>query len=478
MLQFNFTKKVPPKVLINLGSLLDIPTSSLVTGKNGETIINGGLGNITAVIGGGNNFKSTILHYMTLSAADRIMASTNTAIASYDTEMNVSLDRLESLASRFENLPDNPIQSETPIWSVTDKSLVDGSEWINEINKYVIEKEKEKANHVDLVCFKDPYSDSKNPKPLNICIPTFVEIDSFTELEGAMTMEMLTKDLEGSDTNTYAMKQGLFKTKFFSTLPNLSASSYTYFLLTGHLQDKLNIATGPAFLNKPAKKTQYLKADETVKGGSSKFLFLTTILWKALTASVLKNQGTGKAEYPLSPDDKLDSDLNIVTLQLVRNKNGASGTTISLVVSQTEGVLPTLTEFHFIKENSRFGLDGNNVNYNLFLYPECKLSRTTIRSKINSDPKLRRAINITSELLQLSIHHQQLAAQGLLCTPQELYEDIKNLGYDWNEILSNTRGYWTIDQYTNKIPFLSTVDLLKIRKGLYKPYFKLNKKQD
>ena len=476
MLQFNFTKRVPPKVLINLGSLLDIPTSSLVTGKKGETIINGGLGTITAVIGGGNNFKSTILHYMTLAAADRIAAATPTAIASYDTEMNVSLDRLESLASKFEHLPENIIQSENAMWSVTDKSLMDGSEWINEINKYVTEKEKDKKNHIDVPCFKDPYSDAKNPKPLNICIPTFVEIDSFTEFEGAMTMEMLTKDIEGSDTNTYAMKQGLFKTKFFSTLPNLSASSYTYFLLTGHLQEKLNMASGPSFLNKPTKKVQYLKADETVKGASSKFLFLTTILWKALTASVLKNQGTGKAEYPLTPDDKLDSDLNTVTLQLVRNKNGASGQTITLVVSQTEGVLPTLSEFHFIKENNRFGLDGSNISYNLFLYPECKLSRTTVRGKINSDPKLRRAINITSELLQLSIHHPVLTEQGLICTPQELYEDIKALGYDWEEILSNTRGYWTLDQYTNKVPFLSTVDLLKIRKGLYTPYFKLNKK--
>ena len=57
-----------------------------------------------------------------------------------------------------------------------------------------------------------------------------------------------------------------------------------------------------------------------------------------------------------------------------------------------------------------------------------------------------------------------------MCSPKELYEDIKKLGYDWN-VLLNTRGYWTIDQYTNPVPYLSTVDLLRMRKGLYEPYW-------
>ena len=94
----------------------------------------------------------------------------------------------------------------------------------------------------------------------------------------------------------------------------------------------------------------------------------------------------------------------------------------------------------------------------------------TVRSKINNDPLLRRAINITAELLQLEIYSNDIKQQGLLCSPKELYEDIKKLGYDWN-VLLNTRGYWTIDQYDNPVPFLSTVDLLKMRAGTYKPYW-------
>ena len=73
--------------------------------------------------------------------------------------------------------------------------------------------------------------------------------------------------------------------------------------------------------------------------------------------------------------------------------------------------------------------------------------------------------------------HRSLKDEDLMCTPKELYEDIKKLGYDWNELL-DTRGYWTLDQYKNKVPFLSTVDLLKMRKGIYKPYFIKNPKQE
>jgi len=60
---------------------------------------------------------------------------------------------------------------------------------------------------------------------------------------------------------------------------------------------------------------------------------------------------------------------------------------------------------------------------------------------------------------------------GLLCTPLELYTDLKEMGYDW-DVLLQTREYWIPDQYsTTVIPFCSVMDLLKMRKGLYTPYW-------
>jgi len=74
---------------------------------------------------------------------------------------------------------------------------------------------------------------------------------------------------------------------------------------------------------------------------------------------------------------------------------------------------------------------------------------------------------------QMEVHQPVYTSIGLMCTPKELYEDIKKLGYDWDMILSETRGWNTIDEYNKKYPkFLSTLDLLKNRIGKYTPYWK------
>lgn len=469
MVKFNMSQKTMPKININIGALLDIPTANIVRGKEGESIYNGGLSPITAIVGTGNNFKSTIMHYMMLSAANKMLPYVDTEMITYDTEANVSLDRLESLSKYFTNIKENPITSDDAIWSVTDKTILPGNEWGVEVNKYVEEKKKSKDSLVKYQAFKDPYK----KEILTSYFPSFVEIDSISEFEAKSSMEMLSKDLDSSDTNTFAMKQGLFKSKFLSTIPVMSISSNTYFLFTAQLGEKLDMRTGPAMYSQPFKNLQYLKTGEHIKGVSPKFFFLIHNAWYTHTAKLLINDTTKLPEYPLGNDDNQKTDLNTVMLTQLRSKNGPSGYTLTLVVSQTEGILPSLTEFHYIKENKRFGLEGNNINYHLDIYPEVNLSRTTIRNKLNTDAKLRRAVNITAELLQLSIY--QKSVSELLCSPKELYEDIKKLGYNW-DILLDTRGYWTVDQYDNKIPFLSTVDLLRMRKGLYTPYFLDDKK--
>ena len=466
-------QKIKPKILINIGSLLDIPTGFISTGKKGESIINGGLGQLTGLVGRGNNYKSTIMHYMMLSAADKVMGTHKTNMITYDTEINIHPDRLMALSSKFNNIPQDAITGEEGIWSIMDKTQVPGNKFAVELNKFSEAKQKDKASRIKVDCFKDPYSNN----PLEMLVPSFMEIDSLSEFEAESTVDMLSNDLDSSDTNTFAMKQGLFKSKFLSALPRIANMSNTYIMFTAHIGSKINMATGPAAMAAPVKDLQYLKQGDSIKGISTKFFFLLNNAWFLHTAQPLVNQGTKLAEYPSSESTNAANDLNIVRMTQLRSKSGSSGYTISIVISQDEGVLPTLTEFHHIKENDRFGLSGNNIHYSLDLYPDVSLQRTTVRTKIDSDPKLRRAINITSELLQLKNFKSEFSSDELWCSPKELYEDIKKLGYDWN-VLLETRGYWTVDQYTNPIPFLSTIDLLKMRKGLYTPYFLNNNKKE
>jgi hypothetical protein len=281
----------------------------------------------------------------------------------------------------------------------------------------------------------------------------------------------MTKDIDDSKTNTAFMKQGLFKTKFIGSLPRLGNNANLCFLTTAHIGEKIDMSSGPAMYNRPTKKLQFMNQNDTIKSVSPKFFFLTNVAWYAHTARVLKNQSTRLPEYPLTKDGASETELNIVKLTALRNKNGASGFTIELVVSQNEGVLSSVTEFHFIKNNDRYGIDGSLTHYHLDLLPDVNLSRTTIRTKINENNRLRRALNITSELLQLHIFKPELKAKGLLCTPKELYDDLIKLGYDWDMLL-DTRGFWIPKQYDKKvIPYLSTIDLLKMRKQEYVPYW-------
>jgi len=452
--------------LINVGALLDIPTGAIVTGAKGESIINGGLSSIEGFAGLGNTFKSTLMHHMMYTAADRMAASYPELIMmeTYDTEDNMLLnpDRYNNLVNKHTKYLDrDPIM--TGQWVIRTKSELPANKWLKE-ELYPMVKEKEEDKDVEVVY--EAFLDNLKKEPLKLPYPSFVEIDSLTEFESETTIDML-ENLEEDKTNTLFMKQGLYKTKVLKDMPGLSNRANIYFLFSTHLGKKIDMSGNP--FAKPTKDLQFMKQDEKIKGATDKVMFLTTHYWKTFSPSALINQSTKQPEYPRGEDD-IETDLNVVNLLQVRSKSGPSGYTLPIVVSQTEGVLPSLTEFHYIKTN-KFGLDGSVRSYWLELYPDVKLSRTTVRNKLEQDEKLRRAVNITSELLQLHTFQPVMKTQGLLCSPKELREDLEKLGYDWNMLLK-TRGWWTIKQYSPDVPpFLSTVDLLKMRKGLYTPYW-------
>lgn len=471
MIGFGFEDKITPKFLINIGALLDIPTASIITGAKGETIYNGGLGQITGIVGPGNNYKSTIEHYMMLTAAARTLEAVPTAMMTYDSEVNIQIPRLELLAKQVQGMPLNPVtevklsDGKTPLWYITDKATIAANKWAAKLGNYSEAKLKAKESK----CEYQPFLDNDTGKPYVGTIPTFIEIDSFTEFEPESTIDMLDGDIDDSNTNTSELRKGLFKSKFMTTLPRITNQGNIFLFLLAHIGEKKDMATGPAKYSQPTRKSQYMKQGDTIKGVTEKFFFLTNNAWMLHSASALKNQGTKGPEYP-AVNVQSENELNTVKVTQLRSKSGRSGYTLELVVSQTYGVLPTLTEFHHIKENNRFGITGTLTHYALDLLPEVSLGRTTVHDKINENALLRRAINITSELLQLQVFHPHLANEGLLITPKELYETIKQLGYDWNIILK-TRGYWTINQYDHPVPYLSTVDLLKMCKGTYFPYF-------
>lgn len=455
-----------PKILIQTGiSQIDIYTGRLVTGARGETIINGGLNIFTGMVGYSNNYKTTIMHFLLLSASNK-MASTLTDIrlSLYDTENNVIIERLQALAMRFNYLySDDMFDGEEPTWFVTDKANVMADEWINGTVEYLKEKASQKNDLVEFTCFIN----KSTGKPIKVPRPSFFLIDSLSEMETAAKYQVLDKE-NLDDAKTIFMMDGLAKTKLLARIPTLAKKYGAYFGMTAHLGEKIDM--GGKYDAKPSRKLQHLPAKDKIKGGTDKLIYLSSISYHTGNTKLLQHKESKQPLYPINKEATVEKDLNIVPMTVLRNKTGTSGQLMDIVVSQMHGVDPELTNFVNVKEANK-GISGNNINYHLDIYPESNLSRTTIRGKIKEDNRLARAIEITADIINAERYMPVLKADGLICDFKTLYEDIKKMGYCWEDIL-DSRGWFAPDNYAEHLPpFLSFVDLLRMRKGLYHPYW-------
>lgn len=464
-LKAGFTQSAPVKIMFNIGAGLDIPTGTYVKGKHGEHILNAGLGFLTGVVGIGNQFKSTLMHFMFLQALCRMFAAGPTG-NTYDTEINIHewhLKRMLEILGEYNGIDISHILDEG-IWKITDKTIYHGDEYYDVLKDFMSDKRKNAGK----ITIKTPFLNREGTDYLEMLIPTFSEIDSFSEFSTQDVIKMQDENSLGeSGANMVSMRQGMQKNRFLMEIPGLAGGSFNYTLMTAHIGSEF--AMDPK--NPPPKKLQYLKAGIKLKGVPEKFTFVMNNCWHCSNATPLINDGTKAPEYPRNQDDDLkgDTDLNVIKVINLRNKSGPTGIPLLLVVSQEEGVLPALTEFHHIKSADRYGLGGNIQNYYLELLPEVKLSRTVARGKIDTNPALRRALNITSEMCQINDlwHHVE---QDFLGTPKALYDELKAQGYDWDMILTKTRGWWTPEGGSDLL-FLSTWDLLRMREKTYHPYW-------
>jgi hypothetical protein len=271
-----------------------------------------------------------------------------------------------------------------------------------------------------------------------------------------------------------SMRGAMNKWQMLNELPVLTASSGINMILTAHVDD--NIQLDP--YAPVQQKLAFLKSSLKFKKVPNNFFFLTNNLWYVYGTSPLKNKTTKAPEFPRDKyDDNPDStDLQEMTIQNLRGKYGPTGSPFHLLASQSEGILIGLSEFYYIKNHDaatsdtfRFGLSGHDKSYSVVFLPDVKLQRTTVRGKIDETPELRRALQITSELAQMRyVAFDQY--QDLWCPPETLYADLLKMGYKWEDLLQ-TRGFWTFEEQNHPQHFLSTLDLLRMRAGKYKPYW-------
>lgn len=461
---YNFASKfrqaAPFRPMFNVGALMDIQTGRYVKGQKGENILNGGVSAIEGVTGPGNSMKSTFANYRLLMVLLRYVLAMAFV---YDTENSSTRLRYQQLAQFLDPTGElsASLSEEIGRFGFTDAAEYDGTQWFAQLKEIVNERQKEDKK------IPTPFVDRLG-NAISIFAPAIGLIDSFSQFQSSAVRNKAEKGEVGeSDLNAIAMQNANAKSQVLDALPTLTSKGGFSIIMTAHMGDTIVMDQ----YSQPKKKLAFVKNTRKMKKVPEGFTFLTNNLFEITELRPLINQGTKMVEFPRSKEDDMkgNTDLMLATVLPIRTKSGITGIPFELIFSQTDGLQATLSEFWYCKTFDRYGLSSNPTTQFIDLYPDVKFTRNTIRELIKADPLFCRAMQITSDMCQMrNLWHD--FSDEYLVTPAELYKGLKEKGYDW-EVLLKTRTYWTFDQYTNPVPFLSTKDLLDMYHGTYKPYW-------
>jgi hypothetical protein len=268
-----------------------------------------------------------------------------------------------------------------------------------------------------------------------------------------------------SELNMLAMRVNSGKSQIVEQAPDLTAKHGIYLLSTAHVGQQYQLDP-----RKPNIKTlNHLKGDVKLKRVPENLSFQTGNCYAITHFTQMQEKGV--AEFPYEPGDETkQADLIELKLTNMRGKYGPSGIPLPIIVSQKEGWLPYMSNFiYLLREAGRYGLVGNLQSYALALVPEMSIRRTNVRKKLRESFAAQRAAQILMEMHWTFTYRTDID-DSYHCEPEALYNEIKAMGYDW-DLLLNTRFWHTTIEEGAAVPFLSTLDILRMRVGKYHPYW-------
>lgn len=463
-----FKKAASIRPTWNIGACFDIQTGKYYKGKYGESILCAGLNHFTGVAGLPNMFKTVISLFQQGSVMNRVSLA---IMMAHDSENTLSPGRIMSVFQQFPELFGKNLIDEGRL-AFTDATIYNGNEWWNAIREYAEDRRKDKN-----ILITTPFVDEVSKELIKIPSPTLLFLDSLSGLQTEGIMNMYEKgDIGNKELNMVAMKAAGAKSQLIDQVTQVTGGSGLHILMTAHVGQEYQLD-----MYKPnVKRLKFLKGDLKLKKVPENFSFLTANCWYCVSLTPMLDSDK-QPEFPRDEEDDLkgDTDLIVITMVNLRGKSGPSGIPFEVVVSQSEGVKPELTEFLYCKGYDYYGIsdkDGNTAkgksNYRLDLYPSQNLTRKTVRRLLETESRLQRAMTITAEMCMMRNLWHYLP-EGLLCTPKELYDDLIKAGYDW-DLLLDTRTFWLPLEEKGTyatLPFLSTMDLLNMRAGTYRPYW-------
>lgn len=425
---------------LNTGTLYDYAVGRYESGVNGEMLLNGGVYTLTGLNGRSNTSKSTVLNTFITRILDYYPGVEGII---YDTENTVpGLGRMEQIAG-------HPIDDRIKLINSDSHKAGD---WHALIQKVGEEKLKNKKDFM----VETPFIDPITKKAMRIMTPTLMFTDSWSFLHSDTEEELFSNnsEIDSSKFNMMFMADGMMKTRFMRALPTYAIKYGIYFLFTAHIDDKKDLDP----YNPTPKQVQFMKGNDRIKYTGALYEFLLNIMMQTSPPKAMIDSKK-ECEYPL---DKNTSpvDVSEIPLVLQRCKFNASGSTIPFVVSQAYGVLDDVTNYHYLKKNGDFGLNGNAVDKQCVFKPEVNINRKTLRQQCADDYELRRGIEILSGLLYIRNNWASASSHpALMASPKELAQRLEKSKIK-NDIL-NTRGYWTWNK-DDKRKYMSVLDIAEL----------------
>ncbi len=214
-----------------------------------------------------------------------------------------------------------------------------------------------KMENKEALTIKTDKLDEKG-EPIETLVPTVYILDSLAVL----VPEKFSEEEELSST----MSQGaVAKTNsmiFQRILPKLKRANIILIVIN-HITSKIDINP----MQKSKAQLLYLKADESIPGGT-KPLYMANTLLKVETGS------------KLDASKDLGIDGNFATVQILKSRSNRAGRVATLVYNQNKGFINPLSNYNFLKEEKKIG--GAGRSFYLDGCPDVKFAQKDFIKKL------------------------------------------------------------------------------------------------
>lgn len=458
---------------LNFSPVMDMINGDFTVGPDGVAYMNGGICRNNAITGGNNTQKTGQAVLMMANALYRYHTM---VCAFFDIESTFDVGRLADTYDRLCGIPGefyaNILDKRFFYFSRSDGC--DGNfvhQWFKDRHAEIKEAVKSKQD----IYIATPYK-ANNGETIKIISPIMTVTDSISEMHFEKTSAKFQEEEvdEGGVQKTRDLVIGNQRRIVYEDADVLGSQVGIYQVWTAQVTDIVNMTGQPL-----EKESVFIRQGKKLKGPKS-LMRLPQIGYEIIRGSALKSGQEWMYPNPfgsdvtIGKDAKENPDLLYYTTNVYRNKSGSSGSSLFFIGSQSLGIQEGLSMYHAIKTNDMFGLEGSAISHACALYPECKVGRTTVWKKSIDDKKFYRALAICYQMWFMQTFWLTLEHKYRI-TPKELYDKIKALGLDWDDILENTVDYWFTNPAIQK-KTVSTMELLKVAIGEREPYWVEKKK--